>query len=181
MKNPLGYTCFSEAVMNVSALDGNQPVLVAQTAPAALDACGMGGLPVLTTVSHIKKELLPQHAGGHGIDPGTLAVLPDLMSEPVAAWRPADPGRAVVLLDATDAFGDPLIAAVAVATRADRGNRAIGVRRGDEVNYVLSVYGRMRALGEAVRAAKDGSLLLLDRKKYESLCSRVDAYSGMAA
>lgn len=181
MSRSLKYKSFSEAVEHIYKLDGNLPVQVVRKTPKSLVACGMSEVPVLITVAHMKKALLPYEVGGHGIEPSALATLPELLNSPVAVWRAKERSRSLVLLDETDEFGDPLVAVIAVGTRADRGNRAIGLHCGDSVNYVLSVYGKMRATRELAAAARDGRLLLLDRIKYESLCARIDIRVDRAA
>ncbi len=175
------YKSFSEAVEHIYKLDGNLPVQVLQKTPKSLVACGMSDAPVLITVAHMKKALLPYEVGGHSIESGVLAALPELLTKPVAVWRAKERSRSLVLLDETDEFGDPLIAVIAVGTRVDRGNRAIGLRCGDSVNYVLSVYGKTRATRELAAAVHDNRLLLLNRIKYESLCARIDIRVDRAA
>ncbi len=181
MNAPFGYADFGEAVDGVDRLDGNLPVLVTGVTPASLTACGMGDLPMLMTPSHIRKALAPCAHGGHGISPSVLADLPGLLARPVAVWKSNISGRSCVLMDETDELGDPLVAVVSTGTGVDRGNRAIGIRRGSRVNFVLSVYGMTRAAGKVAAAASRGELLLLDRDRCESLRTRLPLRVDRAA
>lgn len=161
-----------DAIERPRDLDGNLPVLIDSKTSESLVSCGMANLPVLMTPAHVKKALLPLDRGGHGLTREALCGLPDLLSDPVAVFTTPPliaQDKLMVVLDLIDAKGDPVVAVIAPETRLFDSARALGLKSGDAVNFVLSVYGRCSAFTEMRMAASCGLAALVDRKRVESM------------
>lgn len=139
--------------------------------PEALLDIGMPDLPMLHTRAHIIMETAPYdpYGSGHGVDPETLAALPELLEDPVAVIESGTrPGVLMVVLDAVAGpFDEPLTAMVnpdvPVAGSADPGERA---------NFVLSAYGRGQVIHEVARAFGRCDTLLYDHARFWALAAK---------
>lgn len=141
------------------------------TTPAALLDIGLPDLPMLHTRAHIIAETAPYdpYGHGHGVDPETLAALPELLEDPVAViGSRSRPGVLMVVLDAVAGpFNEPFTAAVSpdvpVAGSDNPAARA---------NFILSAYGRGQVIREVAYAVGRCETMLYDHGRFWALAAR---------
>lgn len=136
------------ALMSGKTLPINQIMQLGLT-PRPLQAVGMRGHPLRIPPSVVRKAIKDKHA----VPRDVIERLPDLMADPVAVMKSSSDGY-IVLLDANDANGLPVI----VSVHVDQAHRA---------NVIASVYGRAKPVewfneqftkGRLLYARNEGSL-----------------------
>jgi putative transposase len=132
-------------------LKRSDPLRVGST-PEVLQAVGAQDLPMEMTQRKASKILRDKH----GLPADILKGLPRLLAEPVAVFDSATMANSlVVLTEARDEEGKPVIAAVHLAVREGH----------HEVNEIASVYGKDGFSGWFKREVGDGRLRYIDKRK----------------
>ena len=151
-------------------LGRNQDVYVSDT-PSVLMQIGFTQLPMLMTQRHIRdinhaKSL--KNDNWHGLSAKTIKQLPQMLSSPAMVVSSATRSDSVVVVtDKFDAEGNPIIVSVKPDGQGHY-NRA-------EVNsnFVTSMYGKDGFSNWLSTAVGDGRVLYNNKKRTQSLLSRV--------
>lgn len=138
----------------VGALNPSESLRVGST-PEVLQAVGAKALPLEMTQRKASKILRDKHH----LPADILKALPRLLAEPVAVFDSATMANSlVVLTEARDMAGKPVIAAVHLAVREGH----------HEINEIASVYGKDGFSGWFRREVGDGRLRYIDKRKAAS-------------
>ncbi|WP_079907845.1 LPD38 domain-containing protein [Salmonella enterica] len=150
------------AKMMKSLRSGNMTVDIGRT-PPVLRHIGAPDLPLVISRDTVRKAT---NGVKHDVPMEVIEQLPELMHNPEAIYRSATESNAVVmLLDAVDKNGDPVVSAVHMNATQKR----------IEINRVASVYGTKGGMSKANSMDKAG--LALYRK--EKLSRDNPQYSGL--
>ena len=137
--------------------------LYIEETPNILAEVGLGDLPLCMTKAHMKDALHekdPSNPHWHGVPEGIVRRLPDLLSKPAMILRShTTPGDIVVVLQAADADGNPI-----VATIHPNGSAWVDKVAGP-ANFITSVYGRDNFAPKAGETSKNNLLYLALRER----------------
>lgn len=137
--------------------------LYIEETPNILAELGLGDLPLCMTKAHMKNVLHkkdPSNPHWHGVPEGIVRRLPDLLSRPAMVIRSkTTPGDIVVVLQAADADGNPI-----VATIHPNGSAWVDKVVGP-ANFITSVYGRDNFAPKAGETSKNNLLYLALRDR----------------
>ena len=144
--------------------DGNNyNAMYLEETPNILAEVGLGDLPLCMTKSHLNDIMHakdPSNPHWHGVQEGVIRKLPELLSKPAMILRSAStPGDIVVVLQASDSDGNPIVATVHPNGRA----LVDGVR--GPANFITSVYPRSNFAPRAGEPSKNNLLYLALRDK----------------
>lgn len=170
---------WAEQVRRIDELDSRSALYIEET-PNLLAEVGLGDLPLCMTKMHVENALHakdPSNIRWHGVSEETVSRLPELLSKPVMILDSFTvPGDIVVVLDAQDTDGLPLVAAI-----HPNGNATVDGERGP-ANFITSLYGRSNFAppdqGYGGRnnflylALANRSVLYWDQKRTEALAQR---------
>lgn len=160
--------------------DGNNyNAMYLEETPNILAEVGLGDLPLCMTKSHLNDIMHakdPSNPHWHGVQEGVIRKLPELLSKPAMILRSAStPGDIVVVLQASDSDGNPIIATIHPNGRA----LVDGVR--GPANFITSVYPRSNfapRAGEPSKnnllylALRDEGILYWNKERTEALAQR---------
>lgn len=137
--------------------------LYIEETPNILAEVGLGDLPLCMTKAHMKNALHekdPSNPHWHGVPEGVVRRLPDLLSKPAMILRSkTTPGDIVVVLQAADADGNPIVATI-------RPNGSAWVDKvAGPANFITSVYGRDNFAPKAGETSKNNLLYLALRDR----------------
>ena len=137
--------------------------LYIEETPNILAEVGLGDLPLCMTKAHMKDALHekdPSNPHWHGVPEGIVRRLPDLLSKPAMILRSkTTPGDIVVVLQAADADGNPIVATI-------RPNGSAWVDKvAGPANFITSVYGRDNFAPKAGEPSKNNLLYLALRDR----------------
>ncbi|RLM26485.1 hypothetical protein BIY29_05340 [Brenneria alni] len=133
-----------------SLRSADTPVTIGRT-PPVLRALGAPNLDMVITRDTVRKAT---NGVKHDVPMGVIERLPELMHDPVAVYRSRTEDNAVVvLLEANDANGDPVLSAVHMNA----------VRQHMEINRIASVYGTEE--GKKINTMEREGLALYRREK----------------
>lgn len=137
--------------------------LYIEETPNILAEVGLGDLPLCMTKAHMKDALHekdPSNPHWHGVPEGVVRRLPDLLSKPAMILRSkTTPGDIVVVLQAADADGNPIVATI-------RPNGSAWVDKvAGPANFITSVYGRDNFAPKAGETSKNNLLYLALRDR----------------
>lgn len=154
--------------------DGTFPrgnhVYVGKTPKILSDVGFNSDLPMLTTVHHIRKAMLPKNEKlhHHGITKKQLSLLPQKIADPVMIMDSLDPksNAVVVVTDMLDPDGMPIIAII----KAD----GSGMYNNVEIltNFVLSYYGRKNFANFVQRNVNADTFLYINKEKSRKLSNQ---------
>ena len=137
--------------------------LYIEETPNILAEVGLGDLPLCMTKAHMQDSLHekdPSNPHWHGVPEGIVRRLPDLLSKPAMILRSkTTPGDIVVVLQAADADGNPIVATI-------RPNGSAWVDKvAGPANFITSVYGRDNFAPKAGEPSKNNLLYLALRDR----------------
>lgn len=154
--------------------DGTFPrgnhVYVGKTPKILSDVGFNSDLPMLTTVHHIRKAMLPKNEKlhHHGITKKQLSLLPQKIADPVMIMDSLDPksNAVVVVTDMLDPDGMPIIAII----KAD----GSGMYNNVEIltNFVSSYYGRKNFANFVQRNVNADTFLYINKEKSRKLSNQ---------
>lgn len=155
---------------------------IMEQTPDALFDMGFPDIPWAHDWKNLRKECTPQRnprdIANHGVPFDALVRLPELLSEPVAAYvRPQYRNRINLVLDAESEMGVPLVACMSM----DGTYRAIdGMQR--PCVRVLTVHGRNNIADNLEMSGKAGLLVSVDIPRLIALFSRcgIEMPKGLA-
>ena len=137
--------------------------LYIEETPNILAEVGLGNLPLSMTKAHMRDILHPKdksNAHWHGVPEGVIRNLPELLSRPAMILRSNTvKGDIVVVLQATDSDGNPI-----VATIRPNGTAYVDGKVGP-ANFITSVYGRDNFASRSGETAKNNFLYLALRNR----------------
>lgn len=148
----------------------SETAYLCDTAPA-MEMVGMRRLPVMMWVSHLSTMMDPSRGDIHlhGLDAQAISGLPGLLEEPAVimdtSWTATRTDVVVMLLDAVDSHGNPLVAAI-------RPDAKIPTRRYGPCipsNTLLSAYGRLDIDDYLRFMRRNRKILFIDGNRLESL------------
>lgn len=151
----------------------SETAYLCDTAPA-MEMVGMRRLPVMMWVSHLSTMMDPSRGDIHlhGLDAQAISGLPGLLEEPAVimdtSWTATRTDVVVMLLDAVDAHGNPLVAAI-------RPDAKIPTRRYGPCipsNTLLSAYGRLDIDDYLRFMRRNRKILFIDGTRLESLARK---------
>lgn len=151
----------------------SETAYLCDTAPA-MEMVGMRRLPVMMWVSHLSTMMDPSRGDIHlhGLDAQAISGLPGLLEEPAVimdtSWTAKRTDVVVMLLDAVDAHGNPLVAAI-------RPDAKIPTRRYGPCipsNTLLSAYGRLDIDDYLRFMRRNRKILFIDGTRLESLARK---------
>lgn len=151
----------------------SETAYLCDTAPA-MEMVGMRRLPVMMWVSHLSTMMDPSRGDIHlhGLDAQAISGLPGLLEEPAAimdtSWTATRTDVVVMLLDAVDSHGNPLVAAI-------RPDAKIPTRRYGPCipsNTLLSAYGRLDIDDYLRFMRRNRKILFIDGTRLESLARK---------
>lgn len=151
----------------------SETAYLCDTAPA-MEMVGMRRLPVMMWVSHLSTMMDPSRGDIHlhGLDAQAISGLPGLLEEPAVimdtSWTATRTDVVVMLLDAVDAHGNPLVAAI-------RPDAKIPTRRYGPCipsNTLLSAYGRLDIDDYLRFMRRKRKILFIDGTRLESLARK---------
>jgi len=151
----------------------SETAYLCDTAPA-MEMVGMRRLPVMMWVSHLSTMMDPSRGDIHlhGLDAQAISGLPGLLEEPAVimdtSWTATRTDVVVMLLDAVDAHGNPLVAAI-------RPDAKIPTRRYGPCipsNTLLSAYGRLDIDDYLRFMRRNRKILFIDGTCLESLARK---------
>lgn len=151
----------------------SETAYLCDTAPA-MEMVGMRRLPVMMWVSHLSTMMDPSRGDIHlhGLDAQAISGLPGLLEEPAVimdtSWTATRTDVVVMLLDAVDSHGNPLVAAI-------RPDAKIPTRRYGPCipsNTLLSAYGRLDIDDYLRFMRRNRKILFIDGTRLESLARK---------
>ena len=151
----------------------SETAYLCDTAPA-MEMVGMRRLPVMMWVSHLSTMMDPSRGDIHlhGLDAQAISGLPGLLEEPAVimdtSWTATRTDVVVMLLDAVDSHGNPLVAAI-------RPDAKIPTRRYGPCipsNTLLSAYGRLDIDDYLRFMRRNRKILFIDGNRLESLARK---------
>lgn len=151
----------------------SETAYLCDTAPA-MEMVGMRRLPVMMWVSHLSTMMDPSRGDIHlhGLDAQAISGLPGLLEEPAVimdtSWTATRTDVVVMLLDAVDSHGNPLVAAI-------RPDADIPTRRYGPCipsNTLLSAYGRLDIDDYLRFMRRNRKILFIDGTRLESLARK---------
>lgn len=151
----------------------SETAYLCDTAPA-MEMVGMRRLPVMMWVSHLSTMMDPSRGDIHlhGLDAQAISGLPGLLEEPAVimdtSWTATRTDVVVMLLDAVDSHGNPLVAAI-------RPDANIPTRRYGPCipsNTLLSAYGRLDIDDYLRFMRRNRKILFIDGNRLESLARK---------
>lgn len=151
----------------------SETAYLCDTAPA-MEMVGMRRLPVMMWVSHLSTMMDPSRGDIHlhGLDAQAISGLPGLLEEPAVimdtSWTATRTDVVVMLLDAVDSHGNPLVAAI-------RPDAKIPTRRYEPCipsNTLLSAYGRLDIDDYLRFMRRNRKILFIDGTRLESLARK---------
>ena len=151
----------------------SETAYLCDTAPA-MEMVGMRRLPVMMWVSHLSTMMDPSRGDIHlhGLDAQAISGLPGLLEEPAVimdtSWTATRTDVVVMLLDAVDSHGNPLVAAI-------RPDAKISTRRYGPCipsNTLLSAYGRLDIDDYLRFMRRNRKILFIDGTRLESLARK---------
>lgn len=151
----------------------SETAYLCDTAPA-MEMVGMRRLPVMMWVSHLSTMMDPSRGDIHlhGLDAQAISGLPGLLEEPAVimdtSWTATRTDVVVMLLDAVDSHGNPLVAAI-------RPDAKIPTRRYGPCipsNTLLSAYGRLDIDDYLRFMRRNRKILFIDGARLESLARK---------
>lgn len=151
----------------------SETAYLCDTAPA-MEMVGMRRLPVMMWVSHLSTMMDPSRGDIHlhGLDAKAISGLPGLLEEPAVimdtSWTATRTDVVVMLLDAVDSHGNPLVAAI-------RPDAKIPTRRYGPCipsNTLLSAYGRLDIDDYLRFMRRNRKILFIDGTRLESLARK---------
>ena len=151
----------------------SETAYLCDTAPA-MEMVGMRRLPVMMWVSHLSTMMDPSRGDIHlhGLDAQAISGLPGLLEEPAVimdtSWTATRTDVVVMLLDAVDSHGNPLVAAI-------RPDAKIPTRRYGPCipsNTLLSAYGRLDIDDYLRFMRRSRKILFIDGTRLESLARK---------
>ena len=151
----------------------SETAYLCDTAPA-MEMIGMRRLPVMMWVSHLSTMMDPSRGDIHlhGLDAQAISGLPGLLEEPAVimdtSWTATRTDVVVMLLDAVDSHGNPLVAAI-------RPDADIPTRRYGPCipsNTLLSAYGRLDIDDYLRFMRRNRKILFIDGTRLESLARK---------
>jgi len=151
---------WAEQYANRDSLPENSAMYTRET-PDALQAVGLGDLALAMTTAHAKSAtsgavVNVPHA--HHVTDAVVEQLPELMNDPVMILDSNTvPGDIMVVLDALDTQGNPV-----VATVHPNGHAWVGGEYG-RANFITSVYGRDNLAVRPGADSKNNLLYLLSQ------------------
>lgn len=132
-------TSWVDQILDVPAADPRGALYIRET-PHILSEVGLGDLPMCMTVAHAQDILHEKDASNihwHGIAPGLMQRLPELLSQPVMILNSRTRhGDLLVVLNANDNDGFPLVVSI-----HPNGSATVDGIRGP-ANFITSCYGR---------------------------------------
>ena len=142
---------------------GDYNALYIEETPNILAEVGLADLPLSMTKAHMRDILHPKdpsNAHWHGVPEGVVRNLPELLSRPAMVLRSNTvKGDIVVVLQATDSDGNPIIASI-----QPNGTAYVDGKVGP-ANFITSVYGRANFASRSGEAAKNNFLYLALRNR----------------
>lgn len=151
----------------------SETAYLCDTAPA-MEMVGMRRLPVMMWVSHLSTMMDPSRGDIHlhGLDAQAISGLPGLLEEPAVimdtSWTATRTDVVVMLLDAVDSHGNPLVAAI-------RPDANIPTRRYGPCipsNTLLSAYGRLDIEDYLRYMRRNRKILFIDGERLDSLARK---------
>lgn len=156
-------------------LEENQHnALYIRNTPNLLSEVGLGDLPLCMTAAHVKAATAPkgsrittpsgQVLHGHGLQPGLVKRIPELVSKPAMLVESMTKGGSVVVVTtAVDRDGNPVV----IPIKPNGLARVEG--EFEPANFVLSIYGKENFTSWINNAADQGKILYWDEKRTQQL------------